>query len=171
MESQVHISVTAEDLNAAQLFFMSEDENALAAQCVKINQHQPCFTDVMRSLEMQGLPIEQVEDLLEAVFVVYYAYTEVNRLSLKTISMMEVINQVELYVIFINNYNRLKQVGHKSIDDLMFLSNPAVVEFAASKLKDIYRVTANIPREASVSFFALLKAIEVEVEAIGSSAS
>ncbi len=157
-------SISVDELKSAQDFFSGSDIDVLTSQSIKINKKQPNFTAVVLALEMLGLNRFKVEDLLESIFVVYFAQTELRKKSIATISSGQVKKNIEKFGEFISYFNDERKEGSHDLSEIKFLRDNTVLEFALKTLHKIFGDLAEIPDEVTFSYFAILKAIEIGAE-------
>jgi len=157
-------NISENDLKIAKDFFYYNDIEVLTAHCRKVNQRQPTFTAVLLALEMHGLDQSKVEDILESIFIVYYAQTEVKKRKISPISPGQIKKNIEWFEEFISYYNEEKQVGSEDLSSIKFLRDDVVLDYALSTLQNMFITSTEIPREVTFSYFSLLKAIEIEAE-------
>ena len=65
--------ITQGELDDARSFFSDSSIELLTSHSIKINTSQPNFSTVVLALERDGLDRPTVEDLLESIFVIYFA--------------------------------------------------------------------------------------------------
>lgn len=165
MQGQMNsFNISAEELKSAQDFFCSNDIDMLTAQSFKINKAQPNFTAVVLALEVHGLDRLKVEDILESIFVVYFAQTELRKKLIATISHGQIRKNIERFGQFINYYNNEKENGGQDLSEIKFLRDNIVLEFAINTLQRLFGDLSKIPVEVIFSYFAVLKAIEIGAE-------
>lgn len=158
------LRISADELKLAQDFFSRNDIDVLTAQSFKINKGQPNFTSIVLALELYGLDRIKVEDLLESIFVVYFAQTELRKKSIATISVGQIKKNIEWFGDFINYYNSETKDGNQDLSEIKFLRDNIILEYAFNTLKTIFADIADIPKEVIFSYFAVLKAIETGAE-------
>ena len=151
------------ELRSAQDFFKNNDINVLTAQSFKINRKQPNFTGIVLALELFGLDRPTVEDLLESIFVVYFAQTELKKKSIATITIGQIKKNIEWFGQFISYYNGEKNDGQDLLE-LNFLRDVIVLEYALETLQMLFGDFSKVPKEVVFSYFAVLKAIEMGAE-------
>lgn len=152
--------ITRDQLEKAKLFFRESSIDKLTAISIKINTEQPNFTGVLLALQMHGLDRIKVEDLLESVFIVYYAQTFLNKKSIRTISSGQVAENVKLFGQFIDYFNREKSDSAQ----IKFLRDEIVLHFAVETLHNLFGDIKDVPIEVVFGYFALLKGIEIGAE-------
>ena len=157
-------NISSDELNTAQEFFASNNIATLTAQSIKINKSQPNFTAVVLALEMHGLDRIKVEDLLESIFVVYYAQTELRKKSIRQISVGQIKKNIQWFEEFISYYNEEDSAGSSDLSQIKFIRDEVVLNYAAKTLRDLFSEASMIPREVVFSYFSLLKAIEIGAE-------
>lgn len=156
--------ISQNELNKAKSFFLNGNIKTLTAQSKKINKSQPNFTGVVLALEKHGLDIIKVEDLLESIFIVYYAQTEVRKKSIKQISIGQIMKNIKWFEEFVQYYNKEKNYGTADLSAIKFLRDDIVLNFALETLRNMFGSPGKIPKEVLFSYFALLKEIEMEAE-------
>ncbi len=157
--------LTEKELKESIEFFQQKDINILENQARKINQKQPNFTAMIYAFEMLGYTRDMTEEILESIFVIYYAYTELLKIELNTISAGQISKNQNAFIQFINFYN--KEHGHEDKLDFSkfnFIKNQVVLNYAMQKLLLVFKSIKEIPNEILFPYFALLKAIEFGVE-------
>jgi hypothetical protein len=154
-------NISESELKAAKNFFSDSDVEALTAQSLKINKSQPNFTAVVLALEMHGLNRIKVEDLLESIFVVYYAQTELRKRRINQISTGQIKKNAQGFEEFIKYYNVEKEIGSDDLSEIKFIRDNIVLNFALTTLRDLFGDSTKIPKEVVFAYFALLKAIEI----------
>lgn len=159
-----HFNISVEELESAQNFFYDNDIDVLTVQSIKINRKQPNFTATVLALEMHGLDRLKVEDLLESIFVVYFAQTELRNKSIATISTGQLKKNIEWFGQFISYFNAEKKDGSQDLSEIKFLRDNIVLEYAIRTLQRIFGDITKIPKEVIFSYFAVLKAIEIGAE-------
>ena len=157
-------SLSEEELRTAKDFFSHNEIEVLKAQARKINKSQPNFSAVVLGLEMHGLDRMKVEDLLESIFVVYYAQTELRKKTINQISAGQIKKNVKWFEEFIKYYNKEKEVRTGDLSEIKFLRDNIVLDFAVNTLHDLFDDLTQIPKELIFGYFALLKAIEIGAE-------
>lgn len=156
--------ISPDELKSAQNFFSENDIDSLRAQAIKINRKQPSFTAVVLALEKTGLDRIKVEGLLESIFVVYFAQTELRKKSIATISDGQIKKNFTRFGEFINHYNAESKSGRQDLSKIKFLRDNVVLQFALNTLQNNFGDLAAIPKVVLFSYFAVLKAIEVGAE-------
>lgn len=156
--------ITGEQLEKAEMFFEESSVDVLTDISIRINTEQPNFTAVLLQLEMFGLIQPDVEDLLESVFVVYYAQTVLNRKSIPAISLEEIMENVDRFAQFITNFNQEKAAHSPDLNQNEFLRDEIVLHYALEKLNYLFGDYRNIPNEVTFTYFGLLKGIELGAE-------
>lgn len=154
-------NISEKELKTARDFFSGKDIKVLTAQCVKINQSQPNFSAVVLALEIHGLDQSAVEDILESIFVIYYAQTELRQKTIKQISFGQIRENIKLFEEFLKYYNDEKQIGSDDLLSIKFIRDNVVLEFALNTLRHLFINSTEIPKEVLFSYFSLLKAIEI----------
>jgi len=105
-------NISENELKIAKDFFSNNDIEVLTAQSIKINQSQPNFSAVVLALEMNGLGRSKVEDILESLFVIYYAQTELKKRKTQIqISYAQIKKYIQSFEQFIKYYNDERQIG------------------------------------------------------------
>jgi hypothetical protein len=156
--------ISEEQLKIAADFFHRNDLETLTAQSMKINTSQPNFTAMMLALEMHGLNRIIVEDLLESIFIVYYAQTELRKKTINPISAGQIKKNIKLFEDFLKYYNKEKEFETGDLSEIKFLRDDLVLQFAVNTLRNLFTDITRIPREVIFGYFALLKAIEIGAE-------
>ena len=157
-------NISVDQLKAARDFFSGNDIEVLTAQSIKINRGQPNFTATVLALEMHGLDRIKVEDLLESIFVVYYAQTELRKKTIYPISFGQIKKNIKWFEEFISYYNGENKIGNQDLTQIKFIRDDIVLDFALNTLRNLFGDPAKIPVEVVFSYFALLKAIEIGTE-------
>lgn len=157
-------NISEAELSTAKDFFSRNEVGVLTAQAIKINKSQPNFTAVVLALEMHGLDRIRVEDLLESIFIVYYAQTELRKKTIRQISVGQIKNNIKWFEEFIKYYNEEKEFGTGDLSEIKFLRDNIVLDFALKTLRDLFDDSKKIPKEVIFGYFALLKAIEMGAE-------
>ena len=157
-------NISEKELQLAILFFSSNDIEALTAQAIKINQSQPNFSAVVLALERHGLDRIKVEDLLESIFVVYYAQTELRQRKMNRITFKQIKENVKWFGEFISYFNEEKKTGNDDLLSLKFLRDDVVLDYAFNTLGNLFGDPTKIPQEVVFGYFSLLKAIEMGTE-------
>ena len=156
--------ISENELKTAIDFFSGNDIEALTTQSIKINQSQPNFSAAVLALEMHGLDRPRVEDILESIFVVYYAQTELKHRVIKQISFRKIKENIKWFGEFIRYYNDEKQIESDDLLAIEFLRDNVVMDFAINTLRNLFISASKIPREVVFAYFSLLKAIEIGAE-------
>jgi hypothetical protein len=159
-----NFSITKDQLEISKQIFRDSSIDKLTAISTKINKEQPNFTGVLLALEMHGLDRITVEDLLESIFVVYYAQTHLNKKNIPTISIGQVIKNVNWFGQFIDFFNHEKNDGSSELDQIKFLRDEIVLNYAAHTLQNLFGDFKKIPKEVMFTYFGLLKGIEMGAE-------
>jgi len=157
-------NISENELKTAIDFFSNNDIEVLTVQSIKINQSQPNFSAVVLALEMHGLDRSKVEDILESIFVVYYAQTELRQRIINQISFGQIKKNIKWFEEFIRYYNDEKQIGSNDLLSIKFIRDNVVLDFALNTLRNLFIDSTKIPREVVFSYFSLLKAIEIGAE-------
>ena len=157
-------NISENELKIAKVFFSNNDIEVLTAQSIKINQSQPNFSAVVLALEMHGLDRSKVEDILESLFVIYYAQTELKKRKIKKISYAQIKKNIQWFEEFIKYYNDERQIGSDDLSSIKFIRDNVVLDFALSTLHNLFMDSTKIPIEVVFSYFSLLKAIEIGAE-------
>ena len=131
-------NISEKELQLAILFFSSNDIEALTAQAIKINQSQPNFSAVVLALERHGLDRIKVEDLLESIFVVYYAQTELRQRKMNRITFRQIKENVKWFGEFISYFNEEKKTGNDDLLSLKFLRDNVVLDYAFNTLGNLF---------------------------------
>lgn len=113
---------------------------------------------------MHGLDRSKVEDILESIFVVYYAQTELRQRKIHQISFRQIKENIEWFGEFIRYYNDEKQIRSDDLLSIKFIRDNVVLDFAINTLRNLFIHSTKIPIEVVFSYFSLLKAIEIESE-------
>ena len=121
-------------------------------------------TKVVLALEMHGLDRIKVEDLLESIFIIYYAQTELRKKIIRQISVGQIKNNIKWFEEFIKYYNEEKEFRTGDLSEIKFLRDNIVLDFALKTLRDLFYDSTKIPKEVIFGYFALLKAIEMGAE-------
>jgi len=157
-------NISENELKIAQDFFSNNDIELLTAQSIKINQSQPNFSAVVLALEMHGLQRSKVEEILESIFVVYYAQTVLKQRIINQITFQQIKENVRWFEEFIRYYNEEKQIGSDDLLLIKFIRDNVVLDFALNTLRNLFINSTNIPREVVFGYFSILKAIEMGAE-------
>jgi len=157
-------NISENELKIAQDFFSCNDIELLTAQAIKINQSQPNFSAVVLALEMHGLQRSKVEEILESIFVVYYAQTVLKQRIINQITFQQIKENVRWFEEFIRYYNEEKQIGSDDLLLIKFIRDNVVLDFALNTLRNLFINSTNIPREVVFGYFSILKAIEMGAE-------
>lgn len=156
--------ISDDELKTAKDFFSNNDIGVLTSQCIKTNKSQPIFSAAVLALEMHGLDRIKVEDLLESIFIVYYAQTELRKKKLNQISAGQIKKNIQWFEEFIKYYNSEKEIGTDDLSQIKFIRDSIVLNFALNTLHDLFGDSTRIPKEVIFVYFALLKAIEIGAE-------
>lgn len=157
-------NITKEQLETAKQIFRDSSIEKLTSISTTINKEQPNFTGVLLALEMHGLDRIMVEDLLESIFIIYYAQTQLNQKSIPTISSGQVVKNVNWFGQFIDYYNNEKSDRSSDLSQIKFLRDEIVLNFAVDTLKTLFGDIKNIPKEVVFGYFGLLKGSEMGAE-------
>jgi hypothetical protein len=160
--NQYHISQA--ELEKARAFFSGDDIAVLRDQSIEINTSQPNFTATVLALEMYGVDRPIVEDLLESIFIVYYAQTELRQRTIKEITVEQIKENIEWFDDFIVYFEGEQKAGIEDLSQIEFIRDRVVLEFALKTLTSLFGNVASIPREVMYYYFALLKGIEKGAE-------
>lgn len=156
--------ISEDQLIIAKEFFSSDNIDALTKQSRKINTTQPNFSAVVLALEMYGLNRVFVEDILESIFVVYFVQTELRKKNIAKISTVDIEKNIKWFGDFIMYYNMEKECGTADLEKIKFLRDDTVLRFAIATLQGLFGDYKKIPWEVVISYFALLKGIEMGAE-------
>jgi hypothetical protein len=157
-------NITKDKLEESKQFFLNNTIDVLTNISIEINTEQPNFTGVLLALEMHGLDIIEVEDLLETIFVIYYAQTRLHKRSIPEITIEEVFKNVSWFEQFIGYYNDEKNDKSSDLSEIRFLRDDIVLDYAFETLESLFGEAQNIPKEVVYGYFALLKGIEMGAE-------
>lgn len=157
-------NITRDQLDAVKRLFQDSSIDKLTAIATTINKQQPNFTRVILALEMFGLDRIVVEDLLESVFIVYYAQTHLNKRTIPTISYGQVVKNVNWFGQFIDYYNQEISDHSSEVSQIKFLRDEIVLNFAVETLHNLFGDIKNTPKEVVFGYFGLLKGIEIGAE-------
>ena len=157
-------NITRDQLETAKRFFRESSIDKLTTISTTINKEQPNFTSVLLAMEMHGLDRIKVEDLLESVFIIYYAQTLLNKKHIPTISSGQVVKNVNWFGQFIDYYNNEKSDSSADRSQIKFLRDEIVLNFAVDTLRNLFGDIKDIPKEVAFGYFALLKGIEMGAE-------
>jgi len=157
-------NISENELKIAKDFFSCNDIELLTAQAIKINQSQPNFSAVVLALEMHGLQRSKVEEILESIFVVYYAQTVLKQRIINQITFQQIKENVRWFEEFIRYYNEEKQIGSDDLLLIKFIRDNVVLDFALNTLRNLFINSTNIPREVVFGYFSILKSIEMGAE-------
>lgn len=157
-------NISEHDLKTSIDFFSNSDIEVLTAQAIKINQSQPNFSAVVLALEMHGLDRIKVEDILESIFVIYYAQTDLRKRMINQITFLQIKENIKWFEEFIRYYNEEKKTGSNDLLSIEFIRDKVVLNFALNTLRNLFINSIEIPREVVFSYFSLLKAIEIGAE-------
>ncbi len=153
--------LTEELIHKSIMFFHNNELTVLENQSRKINKKQPSFTAMIYAFEMHGYTRNITEEILESIFVIYYAYTELLKIDIDTISTGQIAKNQKLFMDFIDLYNKERKhedkLDFKKID---FIKSNVVLNYALQKLLSVFNDIDNFPNEIITPYFALLKAIE-----------
>jgi len=152
------------ELETAIDFFSNNDIEVLTAQSININQSQPNFSAVVLAFEMNGLQRSKVEEILESIFVVYYAQTEIKQRIINQITFGQIKENIRWFEEFIRYYIEEKQIGSDDLLSIKFIRDNVVLDFALNTLRNLFINSTNIPREVVFGYFSILKAIEIGAE-------
>lgn len=156
--------ISVEELKSAIDFFSDNEIDVLTNQSYKINKEQPNFTSIVLGLEMCGLDPLKVEDLLESIFVIYFAQTELRDKTIATISIEQFRKNIEWFGQFNSYFNDEKQDGKQDLSEIKYLRDDVVLEYAVKTLQRLFSDISKVPKEVIFSYFAVLKAIEMGAE-------
>ncbi len=159
-----NFNITKEKLEESKQFFLNNTIDVLTNISIEINTEQPNFTGVLLALEMHGLDIIEVEELLETIFVIYYAQTRLHKRSIAEITIEEVFKNVSWFEQFIGYYNDEKNDKSSDLSEIKFLRDDIVLDYAFETLETLFGEAQNIPKEVVYGYFALLKGIEMGAE-------
>jgi len=157
-------NISAKELKTAIDFFSKNDIEVLTAQSIKINKSQPGFSAVVLALERHGLQRSAVEEILESIFVVYYAQTVLKQRIINQITFRQIKENVKWFEEFIKYYNEEKQIGSDDLLSIKFIRDNVVLDFALNTLSNLFINPTNMPKEVVFGYFSILKAIEMGVE-------
>lgn len=156
--------ITKDQLQISKQIFREGSIDELTRISRRINIEQPNFTRVLLTLETFGLDRIKVEDLLESIFVVYYIQTFLNDKRIHTISSGQIKKCFDSFGQFIKYFNQEKEDGSTELEQIKFLRDDLVLNFAIETLQTTFGDIKNIPTEVLFSYFSLLKAIELGAE-------
>jgi len=156
--------ITQDELDNARSFFSDSSIELLTSQSIKINTSQPNFSTVVLALERDGLDRPTVEDLLESIFVIYFAQTTLRGQKINQISFGQILKNVKWFESFIKYYNKEKEFGSDNLSEIKFVRDEVVLKFALNTLKNLFGDISSSPKVVIFSYFAVLKAIEIGVE-------
>lgn len=163
-----NMKITNDEIIKAEMFFSQNNVDILAAQARRFNKEQPNFTATVRAMEMHGLAIEKVEDLLLSIFVIYYVQTVLKKKRVNTISIGQIAKNIASFESFLNFYNKEKTFeADVDLSKVKFINDETVLHYALLKLIKLFGTIRDIPREVFFSYFALLKGIEIGAEKAG----
>lgn len=157
-------NITKEQLETAKRIFRDSSIEKLTSISTTINKEQPNFTGILLALQIHGLDRIIVEDLLESIFIIYYAQTRLNQNSIPTISSGQVVKNVNWFGQFIEYYNHEKLDRSSDLSQIKFLRDEIVLKFAVATLETLFGDITNIPKEVVFGYFGLLKGIEMGAE-------
>ena len=159
--------LTEKELNEALDFFENNEISILEKQAIKFNKKQPTFTGLIYAFEMHGYTRDKTEEILESIFVIYYAYTEILKIEINTISIGQIKKNQQSFSEFIELYNKEYQYEDKiDLVKFSFIKNKAVLNYAVQKLLSIFESVEKFPNEITFPYFALLKAINMGMKNI-----
>jgi len=156
--------ITQDDLHKARAFFDYSSIELLTSQSIKINKSQPNFAAVVLALERVGLDRPTIEDLLESIFVIYFAQTSIRGRRIKQISSAEIFKNIKWFESFLEYYNKEKDLGAENLAEIKFVRDEVVLEYAVNTLKNLFGALSSIPKMVVFAYFAVLKAIEIGAE-------
>lgn len=156
--------ISENDVKTSKDFFSNSEIEVLTAQSIKINQTQPIFSAVVIAMEMHGLDRSKVGDILESIFVIYYAQTEIRKRDIKQISFEQIKENIKGFEEFIKYYNDEKKSSSVDLLSIQFIRDNVVLEFALNTLRKLFVNPVRTPREVVFAYFSLLKAIEIGAE-------
>jgi hypothetical protein len=157
-------TISKSQLEAARAVFRDGSTEELTRIAIAINTEQPNFTAVMLALELCGLDRTQVEDMLESIFVVYYAQTRLNKRRLRAVSEAHVFKNSRKFAAFIADYEKKKAQFPIEDFDIKYLRDETVILFAMEILQRVFPDGVIMPKEVVIGYVALLKGIEEAAE-------
>jgi len=157
--------LTQEELDVAFDFFSQSSIPVLTEVCTSSNIQQPLFSAIIFAWGKFGVPMDRMEELLESIFVIYYAHTEIRKQKLPQISVEVVSKNLLEFQSFIRYYNKETTLGQEAIA-MTFLEDKIALRHAIESLGDAFDGIEHVPSEVICGYVALLKSVEQTVATV-----
>lgn len=159
-----NFSIRKDHLETSIQLFQTGSAVELSKIAFKFNQEQPNFAQVLLSFELNGLDRAIIDDLLESVFVIYYAHAQLNKRNIPPVLMDDLFRNVKGFKEFIQYYNQERNELTAYLSQIIFLRDDLVLNYAIETLHQVFNHVEHIPNEVIFGYLGLLKCIELGAE-------
>ena len=147
------------EIDRAIDYFSQNSIETLTATCTSFNINQPTFSGIVLAWGKFGVPMDRLEDLLESIFVIYYAHTEIRRRKFPQISLEVFSKNLLKFQSFIKLYEKETRPNQEAIA-MTFLEDKIALRHALDSMADAFDGIEYVPSEVTIAYVALLKSIE-----------
>jgi len=156
--------ISDDEIAKAKRFFKLNPEHVLEKTARQFNTEQPIFTGAAELWQMDGVPIEMVEDMLESLFWIYYVIRHIKKNVPKRITEEDVKDGISAYAAFIAYYNSSTDPKEKQkLLDFGYFKNNSVFRCVSEVISNNYSHFEEMKphKDVFVVYFATMRCIEI----------
>ncbi len=146
------------DFTASENFIAGAPISVLQGFAMELNRGWPVFAHVFQALETDGLPGEEVDHLMEGVFIVWHATIKTKRRKLPTFTVDDIQRHVREFADFATYYQCEAETEERH--SLRFIHHPQLEAFTAARLQETYGEPERVPSHVSALYFAVMKCFD-----------